>query len=291
MKEKKVVRPMVKAIASLSSFTGKKIHSVAAFELGGANSPKAFDAGIRYGAMVPDGDFCGRAVPELSQTTAAIAGIPAAPMVICDDWGNELIMTSSATIASAEGIGKMISMVTKAPDPKATCAHAGFLVSGKMMKELICPGTFTLSYQVGKAIREARETGTQPAMAAAQAGGGKIIFSGEVRDVDWVSEMGYMTGTATIQGLENYSGKEMTVWFQNENHIAKIDSAAVVMSPDMIHIVDTVMGEPITNTRLAKNAKVTVIATPNPRYRTAEGLVALGPDHFGFDIPYFPFDL
>ncbi len=291
METKQVLRPMVRAIERLADFSGKNITAVVAFELGGANSPKAFDAGIRYGALVPDGDFCGRAVPELSQTTAAIAGVSATPMVICDDWGNELIMTSSATIASAEGIGKMISIITKAPDPKATCAHAGFLVTGKMMKDLICPGTYTLSYQVGRAIREARETGAQAALAAASAGGGRIIFSGTVKKVDWVSEKGYMTGTAFICGDEKHHKQMMHVWFQNENHLAAIDEKPIAMSPDLIHIVATDSGEPITNTRLAERQNVTVIATPNLRYRTPEGLAALGPKHFKLDMPYIPFDV
>jgi uncharacterized protein len=290
LKDKKILRPMVRALELLAEFTGKNIHAVAAFELGGANSPKAFDAGIRYGALVPDGDFCGRAVPELSQTTAAIAGVAATPMVICDDWGNELIMTAAATTESAEGIGKMISIITKAPDPKATCAHAGFMVTGKMLKRLICPGTFSLSYHVGKAIREALDAKDHPAAAAATAGGGEIIFSGTVQAVDWVNEKGYMIGTTFIQGNGPYADRQMSVWFQNENHLAKIDSTPVAMSPDMIHIVSTTSGEPHTNTRLTAGMDVTVIATPNPRYRSSEGLAALGPEHFHIDLPYMPFE-
>jgi DUF917 family protein len=287
---KKVVpRPMVAAINELAEYAQVKIEIVTAFELGGSNTPKAMDAGLRVGALIPDGDFCGRAVPELSQTTAALAGISAAPVAICDDWGNKLIVKSTATVAAAEGIGKMISIVTKAPDIKATCAHAAFLMQGKEIKKLIVPNTLSKSLNVGKVIREAREKGDDPVLAAAVAAQGKCIFRGEVSNVKWVSQEGYMIGTTTISGSDDYGVEQLEIWFKNENHLVTYNGKPLVMSPDLIHVVEADTAEPITNSKMEQGLKVAVIASPNYRYRTAEAIAALGPRHFGYDFAYKPF--
>lgn len=288
---KTVARPMAEAVRKLSEYAGVNIEIVTAFELGGSNTPKVIDAGLRLGVLIPDGDFCGRAVPELSQTTASIAGIPATPIAICDDWGNSIIVQNAATLDAAEGIGKMISIVTKAPDLKATCAHAAYLMRGHQIKQLLVPGTFSRSLQVGRAIREARESGKDPVAAAAAAGGGKCIFRGEITSLDWVSEEGYMTGTVTIRGGGASDGSQMGIWFRNENHLASLDGKSLVMSPDLIHVVLAESGEPLTNTKLAPGLNVAVIAAPNCLYRTPEAIKALGPEHFGLNVEYTPFDL
>lgn len=288
LSKKIVLQPAVEAIRKLEEHASVKIGVVIPFELGGANTARGMAAGIRVGAVIPDGDFCGRAVPELSQTTVAISGVDATPISICDDWGNVIIVKSVATIDVAEAIGKLISTITKAPDAKAQCAHAAFLMKAKDMKKFLVSGTLSKSLKVGKAIRQARLSGDDPIKALLEASGSMLLFKGKVESNDWVNKDGYMIGTHTINGKGEYQGQRLGVWYKNENHQAKIDDKVVAMSPDMIHLVLEDTGEPITNAKIVQGLDVVVTVTPNLLYRTPEALEALGPKHFGFDTQYIP---
>ncbi len=56
---------------------------------------------------------------------------------------------------------------------------------------------------------------------------------------------------------------------------------------EVLIVVATDTGEPITNTYLAEGMAVTVIGVPaHAAFRSAEGIACLGPRHFGFDFDY-----
>jgi DUF917 family protein len=284
---KVVRRPMVEAVKALEEYAKVKIGAVAIFEPGGANSPKALEAGMRHGSLVPDGDFCGRAVPEMHQTLAAIRGIVPFPIAICDDWGHRIFLAHAPTLHSAEAIGKYVSVITKAPDPLATCAHAAYLMKVSLAKEVMVGGTMSLALKIGRAVRMAREEGKDPVVSITEASGGKMLFRGKVARVDWESSKGYMSGTTWIDGSD---GTTYSIWFKNENHLARKGEKAVCMSPDLIHVVDSLTGEPITNTKMAAGMDVSVIGTPNRPFRNGPGIDCLSPAYFGFDQPYVPFE-
>jgi DUF917 family protein len=286
-----VAKPFVEAVRELTAYTGHRIDAIVSFELGAGNTTAPMDAALRLGIKVVDGDYAGRAIPELSQTTPAIKGYTFEPGTICDPWGNVLIMKKSASLKVAERIGKMISIATKLPDIKAPCAHAGFLLRGKEMKRLIIPGGISLSLKVGRRIRQAMEKGEDPALAAAEAIEGWVLFRGRVVKKDWESREGYMFGTTTLQGTGADSGHSFKVWFKNENHVTYRDEKPFVTSPDLIAIINTRDGEPHTNTTLEEGMEVAVLgARANEKYRRPEGLSLLGPRYFGFDIDYVPIE-
>ena len=80
------------------------------------------------------------------------------------------------------------------------------------------------------------------------------------------------------------------IWLQNENHITWLDDAPYATSPDLIMVLDRITGEPYVNTVLTEGQQVAVLGASNERYRTEEGLEALGPGHFGFDLAYRPIE-
>jgi len=284
---KVVRRPMVEAVKALEDYAKVKIGAVAIFEPGGANSPKALEAGMRHGSFVPDGDFCGRAVPEMHQTLAAIRGIAPFPIAICDDWGHRLFLADAPTLHSAEAIGKYVSLVTKAPDPLATCAHAAYLMKVSRARDVMVGGTMSLALKIGRAVRAARDGRKDPVAALAETSGGKTLFRGKVSRVDWESSKGYMSGTTWIEAS---GGATYSVWFKNENHLVRRGKKPLCMSPDLIHVVDSLTGEPITNTKMAAGMDVSVLGTPNMLFRNSPGIDCLGPAYFGFDQPYIPFE-
>jgi hypothetical protein len=286
-----VARPMVQAVRELEAYTGYRIEAIVPFELGAGNSTAPTDVAVRLGIKIIDGDYAGRAIPELAQTTPAIEGHTFEPGAICDPWGNTLIMKKAASLQVAERIGKLISIATKLPDIKAPCAHAGFLLKGREMKKLIVPGGVSLSLEIGRRIREAVEKKEDPAQTAARAMGGWVIFRGKVTRKEWESREGYMFGTTTIEGQGPNSGHTLKVWFKNENHVAWLDERSFVTSPDLISIMDAMNGEPYTNTLLDEGMNVAVLgAKADEKYRRPEGLALLGPRYFGFDLDYVPIE-
>jgi DUF917 family protein len=281
-----VARPMVRAVQELAAYTGKRIAAILPFELGAGNTPTPMDAAVSVGAVIVDGDFAGRAIPELCQTTAAIMGIRFAPGAIADPWGNVLLVKETASELLTERIGKLVSIATKLPDMKASCAHAGFLMSGKDLKRVAVPGGITRALSVGRAIRAAKASGGDPAAAAAQALGGWVLFRGRVAKKEWESRDGYMYGTATVEGEGEEGGHVLRVWFKNENHVTWRDGTPWVLSPDLIMTLGA-DGTPYTNTLLPEGARIGVVgAMADPRLRTPAALDLLGPRHYGHDLDY-----
>jgi DUF917 family protein len=283
--------PMVEAVRELSEYTGKDIHALVSFEPGAVATSGPLDVATRMGIRMVDADYCGRAVPKLSQTMVAIAGHTLWPAAICDSWGNSLVLKRAPSSEMAETIGKLLSTVTKRPDAFAICAHAGFLLPGHLMKQMVVPGTLSRAYAVGAAIRAARQAGDDPISAAARALDGWVIFSGKIVRWEWESRDGYMFGTNHISGEQRFAGHSLRLWLQNENHIAWLDDVPYVTSPDLIMVTNAETGEPCVNTDLAEGLRVAVVGTrADARYRTAEGLAAMGPAHYGYAIPYQPIE-
>lgn len=284
-------RPFLQAVRELEAYVGVKIGAIAAFELGATNTSAPLDTAIRLGIPLVDGDYCARAVPELVQTTAAIAGKSICPAAVADPWGNVLILKEVGSLALAEALGKSISIVTKRPDPLVSCAHAGFLLRAAEMKDAIIPGTLTRTLELGAAIRKAREAGEDPVQAAAAKLEGWVLFEGIVDARDWQSREGYMYGTTTIRGEGTFAGEGLRIWYKNENHITWRNGKPFVLSPDLIAVVHRDTGEPTTNSDLSEGARVAVLgARADARYRTARGIELMGPGYYGFDIPYVPIE-
>jgi DUF917 family protein len=286
-----VSRPMVRAIQELQAWTGRTIAGVIPFELGAGNTASPMDAAVRLGVATVDADCAGRAIPELCQTTAAIAGIPFAPGVVADAWGNVLLVKETASDLVTERIGKLISIATKLPDMKAQCAHAGFLMTGKQCKAIAVSGGISRAHAVGRAIREAVAARRDPVAAAAEALGGWVLFRGRVATKEWESRDGYMYGTTTVEGEGTDGGHTLRIWFKNENHVTWRDGRPWVVSPDLVMVLDAGDGTPYTNTLLAEGARVGVVGTAaDPKLRTAAAVDLLGPRHYGHALDYAPIE-
>jgi hypothetical protein len=286
-----VARPMVRAIEELQAWSGRKITAILPFELGAGNTASPIDAAIRLGVAVVDGDCAGRAIPELSQTTAAIAGIRFAPGAIADAWGNVLLVKETPSELLTERIGKLVSIATKLPDMKAQCAHAGFLMTGQDLKTIAVRDGISRALAVGRAIRQAVAARQDPVEVAARSLGGWVLFRGRVAKKEWESREGYMFGTTVVDGEGSAAGHALKIWFKNENHVTWRDERPWVMAPDLVMLLDAGDGTPYTNTLLPEGARVGVVgASADPKLRTGPALALLGPRHYGYDLDYVPIE-
>lgn len=274
----------VRAVEELEKETGKKIDVLIPIELGGGNSASCMAAASMTSRLVADGDYTGRAIPEIYQTTPYIHELPLLPLTSCDSWGNICVIREALNWRVAERLGKFLSVAAF-----TGCAMAGFAFEVADMKKALIAGSLTECYELGKAIRLARESGGDPVLAGAQQLDGWVVCRGTVTKKEWWDQEGYLWGWHTIAGEGEYEGREMRIFYKNENHLCYQNGEVLVTSPDIIVVVDDETGDPLTNTVIAEGQKVAVVAArARPTFRTPRGMEALGPQNFGEDAPYVP---
>jgi hypothetical protein len=274
------------AVKLLERYTGLEARAIVPIELGGGNTAGAIAAAARLKKLAVDGDYTGRAIPEIPQTTPYLAGLPMWPISSVDKYGNHTIIDKSVGYEMAERIGKYISAASF-----GLTGQAGFLIKGDEMKKVLIKGTMTQCLEIGKRIREANEKGEDPVFDIIKYLEGWLLIEGTVISKQPEPREDYYCGVNTIRGEGEFSGREMKIWFENENHISWIDGNIFVTSPDMMMVVDRKTGEPMTNTVVEAGLDVAVIGLKAiERFRSAKGLAILGPRHFNYDIDYRPIE-
>lgn len=282
-------QPMLLALRELERQTNKKISGVFPIEIGAGNTTTPFAAALAAGVDMIDCDCAGgRAIPEMSQSTVALAGVSVTPAVFADPWGTLLTVSGCHSSKQAERLGKAISSVTKLADMRAQCARAAFIVDGRTLKRVATGGGLTRALRLGRLIAASRSSGKDPAEAAARELNGAVVARGKLIAKDWESRDGYMFGELRIA---SNNAPETRIFLKNENHIVWIGDVPKYTAPDLICVVDEKTGEPSTNTNLESGTNVAVIVAPALEiHRTPQSINALGPRHYGFDIEYIPME-
>lgn len=274
------------AVRELEAYAGVKIGAIVPVELGASNTPAPLVTAARLGLPLVDGDYSGRAVPQDMQTTYFLKGIPTYPAAIVDWWGNILILKETVTTEMGERIGKMLGVASF-----GVIYLANMLLSAQQTREMVVPGTLTLSLELGQAVRQAVETGKDPIAEILRVLEGWRLFEGVVTGKEWQDKEGVMVGETYIEGTGRFSQKRMKVWFLNENHVCWLDDHPYVFSPDLIILANPQTGEGYTNTEIKAGDRVSVIGAKSfPLFRTELGLRYFGPRYWGFDFDYVPIE-
>ena len=96
-----------------------------------------------------------------------------------------------------------------------------------------------------------------------------------------------MQAETALHGVGDDAGSRMELAFQNEWAVGFRDGAPVVMTPDLICVLDTVSGEAIGTETARYGQRVTVVALPAPEILLSpKGLAHVGPRAFGYDIDF-----
>jgi DUF917 family protein len=288
--EPRVENPMVEAVHGLGERLGVEIDVVFAVELGGINTPAPMSAAMDMDATLADGSCSDRSIPELDQIPAIAAGRDLAPAAVADTWGNKIVLEAAPSVSAAEHMVKSMAVFTQHPDPDAMCAVAMLAMPMSELRRFVVRDSLTLAFDVGTAMHGAIGAGGDPAQAAADAMGGRVLFAGPVVQRDWKDEGGYMTGTVEIEGDGDFDGHRLKVWHQNENHVTWLDDAPYVTSPDLIMTMDRKSGQPYTNADIDKGTELAIVGrAANPLFGSDEAITAGGPRHYGWDLEYRPF--
>ena len=121
--------------------------------------------------------------------------------------------------------------------------------------------------------------------------GGFRLFQGKIVDIARRTDAGFAKAEAKLEGTGDSAGSALVLDVQNEHLVARLDGKIAASVPDLIIMLDSETGEPITTEEMRYGFRVTVIAAPcDPRWRTPEGLELVGPRYFGYDVDYVPIE-
>ena len=264
---------------------GKELKAVISTELGGHNTATALYCGAMADKLIVDGDPAGRSVPGLQHSTYYLHNVPMCPISVMNQFGEGAIFTHVYDDERAEDLVRALAMVSQ--NHIAVVDHVN---TAEVLKDAVIRGAITQSLKVGKAYRLARESGADYAQAAAEAGGGKLVFRGIVESNDWGTVGGYTVGTRILRGTGAWDGHTLKIWYQNENIIAWQDGQPWIMAPDLICLFDEDEAQPQLNPYGDAGTHQSVICLPAPEdWTTPRGLELFSPRFFGFDMDYKSF--
>ena len=271
-----------RAVEMLCDYLGVEVVATIPIEVGGSNSFVPLIAGAQLGIPTVDADGMGRAFPEWSMISFYFDGVAPSPVVMTDSLDRKIIIEGVDTPQTLERIGRAVcvqlggrAMVADRP------------ISVRRLREVAIPDTLTFAHRIGDAVLGAQHQGTDPIAAVCAVARGVVLFSGKITDVDRRFERGYNVGRLSMAGIERWQGTTATIDLQNEFLIFRIGEQVHAIVPDLITMVDSERGTPITTEVVRYGLRVTIIGIGAPaQLTTPQALRCVGPAAFGYDLQY-----
>ncbi|MFR1722385.1 DUF917 domain-containing protein [Emergencia timonensis] len=274
------------AFRTLEDYFGQKFYGAVSTELGGANTAYALHAACQLGVPIVDADPAGRSVPELQHSTFYVKDIPMAPIALATQFGDAMIVKDIVNDMRAEDIVRAVAIASG--NKVGVADHA---ITGKQLKGAIIPNALSYTLKLGEALRKAKENGEDVVQKVVEAGEGKILFRGIVKEWKVEETGGFIFGDTVLTGTGEYEGHEYKVWYKNEHLVSYLDGKVDICAPDLICVIDNNTGMPVTNPNYENGMDLSVFVLPAPEiWKTERGLEVFGPRSFGFDFDYVPFN-
>lgn len=252
---------------------GRTPDALVSFEIGGANSLIPMVAAAALGIPLIDGDGMGRALPEATMMTYAIAGIAPTPAVGLDYVGN-IERFDAKDVQAYEPMIRRFAM-----ERGGMAVSAEFGMSGAELKACIVPETVSLSQRLGAYLRAGEGNAAEREEHLAELFDGSIygklelIASGLVTDYTSTVVGGYDVGQAMIES--SVAGEPiMKVAVKNEYLSLRQGNELIACLPDLITIVDFETGWPINAERLRFGMRVGIFRIGSPAHYTSPGGMA-----------------
>ncbi|MGB7124671.1 MAG: DUF917 domain-containing protein, partial [Thermoplasmata archaeon] len=203
-------------------------------------------------------------------------GYPATPMALADEKGNVVVLQETITNLWTERFARHITI-----DMGGSAMIALYPLRGRQAKRALIPGSISFARDIGARLKGAWEAKADPVDAVLAATRGREAFRGKIVDLERRSETGFARGDVQLRGTDRFSGHRLSVSFQNENIVAEMDGKVLAQVPDLISILDSETGIPITTEGLRFGLRVVVVTMPcHPKWKTKRGLEVVGPAQF-----------
>lgn len=258
---------------------GREVTAIMPFEMGGINGVLPVAWAAHAGLPLVDGDFMGRAFPELQMLTPHLFGMSGSPAVITDErlqtivyraldnnWLEKLVRNSVATFGGS------------------ACGGLYPMTAGEAVKPVI-PGTVSRAVRIGRAILASSE----PLAAVAEIVPVFRLGAGKIVDIERRTSGGFVRGSAVVEGMDEDKGRVFRVEFQNENLVVLEDGECLATVPDIIALLDYHTGFGVVTEGIRYGQRVIIAVFPSPEPWVSEkGLETVGPRAFGYDFDYIP---
>ncbi len=275
-------RNIARAVMLMEEYLGLRFRAVMSIEIGGNNGLQPLMAAAELDRPVVDADAMGRAYPEAQMTSFAVGDLKPWPLSMVDPRGIEGIVAKVPSWKWMERLSR--KMCVELGSIAATCKAPR---TGAEVKRWGIPHTTTQAIRLGQAVRAAQAAHADPVQAVLANAAGKLLFRGKVSDVERRTTEGFLRGSARFDGLDADAGTRFALAFQNEWAVGWRDDAPVVMTPDLICVLDSVSGEALGTETIRYGQRVSIIALPAPAvFLSPRGLDFVGPRALGYDLDF-----
>ena len=277
----------LRALHALEKELDVKVDALISAEIGGANSMEPMLTAAQAGLPVVDGDGMGRAFPEMQMCTWSIYGHREAPGAMADEKGNIVVIRETPNDVWLEKIARSVVVAMGAAAGLATQP-----MRGDFVKRAAVPNTITQALNLGRAVLKAHATNSDPVQTVINQEKGKLLMTAKITDLQRHLKGGFAVGHISLDGFGEFHGETGRIDLQNEFLVFWHNGQVEVCTPDLIVVLDSDTGLPITTEMLRYGQRVAVLGLPaHPLMRSPEALKVVGPAAFGYsDITFNPME-
>ena len=277
----------LRALRALEKELGVKVDALISAEIGGANSMEPMLTAAQAGLPVVDGDGMGRAFPEMQMCTWSIYGHREAPAAMADEKGSIVIIRDTPDDIWLERIARAVVVTMGAAAGLATQP-----MRGDFVKRAAVPNTITQALNLGRAVLAAHEKNADPVQTVIDQERGKLLMTAKIVDLQRHLKGGFAVGHMALEGFGDFQGDTGRIDLQNEFLVFRRNDVVEVCTPDLIVVLDSDTGLPITTEMLRYGQRIAVLGLPaHALMRSEKALRVVGPAAFGYnDITFAPLE-
>ena len=277
----------LRALRAVEKEMGVNVDALISAEIGGANSMEPMLTAAQAGLPVVDGDGMGRAFPEMQMCTWSIYGHREAPAAMADEKGSIVVIRDTPDDVWLERIARAVVVTMGAAAGLATQP-----MRGDFVKRAAVPSTITQALNLGRAVLLANENNTDPVQTVIDQENGKLLMTGKIVDLERHLKGGFSVGHISLEGFGAFDGDTGRIDLQNEFLVFRRNGIVEVCVPDLVVVLDSDTGLPITTEMLRYGQRIAVLGLPAHKLmRSAEALRVVGPAAFGYDdITFVPME-
>ena len=279
-------------------------------EIGGCNGLTPIIAAAQFAEKngktidLVDGDFMGRAFPELQMILPSIHKKNIIPISCQDEYGAKAVLTEAENNKDAE-----MKMRIKCVELGMKIAISLCPLKGKEIEKFAIPNSYEFAWKIGKIIYEAQQKNINPLLELQKCDddlikNSKIVYYGKIVSLKRENDGGFNKGTVKLQRIndnnDSYGDMEQNKYIneeniyidiQNENYLIRTEEKTLITVPDLITMFDDDY-RAIATEELRYGLRCTVmIFGAHPLMKTEDALQIVGPSAFGYkDTKYIPIE-